>query len=206
MNLALTELVVADSSQSWRMAGFSADPDPTIGSVRLRLVGADASRGITGWSFDGLPPGTADMDGVPVVSGAAALVDGGQHPNGVTGIDHVVLMTPNLGRTQEALSNVGLQPRRVRDGEMFGKAIQQVFYRIGEVILEVVGEPGSAGDGVASLWGITFTVDDIDATAEFLGDGLGRVKDAVQHGRRIATLRGKAYDISVPVAFISSKP
>ena len=60
-------------------------------------------------------------------------------------------------------------------------------------------------DGPARFWGITFTTADIDAAAELLGDKLGRVKDAVQPGRRIATVRKEA-GLGLPVALISSKP
>jgi hypothetical protein len=70
------------------------------------------------------------------------------------------------------------------------------------VILELVG-PQEAGPGPASLWGLTFAVDDLEATAEFLGDRVGRVKDAVQPGRRITTLRGKEIGISPAIAFMS---
>ena len=56
----------------------------------------------------------------------------------------------------------------------------------------------------ARFWGITFTTADIDAAAELLGDKLGRVKDAVQPGRRIATVRTEA-GLGLPVALISPK-
>jgi catechol 2,3-dioxygenase-like lactoylglutathione lyase family enzyme len=125
------------------------------------------------------------------------------HRNGVTRIDHVVLMTPDVPRTVAALASLGLEPRRERDAG----ALQQVFFRLGAEILEVVG-PKEAGPGSASLWGLTFVVDDIDATAAFLGDRVGRVKDAVQPSRRITTLRGcqagAAGDIGVAMAFMSS--
>ena len=55
----------------------------------------------------------------------------------------------------------------------------------------------------AHFYGLAFTVTDLEAAAALLGDGLGRVKDAVQPGRRIATLRHARYDISVPVALMT---
>jgi hypothetical protein len=45
-------------------------------------------------------------------------------------------------------------------------------------------------------------VPDLDATAAALGERLGAVKDAVQPGRRIATLRRQA-GAGVPLAFMS---
>ena len=65
---------------------------------------------------------------------------------------------------------------------------RQAFFRVGRPILEVV-EAADMEPRAARFWGITFTTADIDAAAELLGDKLGRVKDAVQPGRRIATVR-----------------
>ena len=43
-------------------------------------------------------------------------------------------------------------------------------------------------------------------TAGSLGDRLGRIKDATQPGRRIATLRHDACGLTVPIAFMSPDP
>jgi hypothetical protein len=45
-------------------------------------------------------------------------------------------------------------------------------------------------------------VPDLEALAERLGDDLGASRDAVQPGRRIATVRESA-ELGVPVAFMS---
>ncbi|HEX6387954.1 MAG TPA: hypothetical protein VFZ89_00850, partial [Solirubrobacteraceae bacterium] len=78
---------------------------------------------------------------------------------------------------------------------------RQGFFRHGECIVEVVG-PHDADGGRAALWGLTITVADLDATAALLGAKLGAVKDAVQPGRRIATVRSDA-GAGVPLAFMS---
>jgi hypothetical protein len=49
-------------------------------------------------------------------------------------------------------------------------------------------------------------VADIDAAAALLGEHTGRVKDAVQRGRRITTLRHRDLGISVSTALMSPKP
>ena len=126
------------------------------------------------------------------------------HPNGVIAIDHVVLLSPDLGRTVESLAAVGVQPRRERDGELGGRKIRQIFFRLGEVIIEVVGSPETASEGPSTLWGITFVVADIGATASFLGDRTLPVKEAVQPGRRITTLRHDEFGMSVRSAMISA--
>jgi hypothetical protein len=54
----------------------------------------------------------------------------------------------------------------------------------------------------ARFWGLAFTVADLDAIAERLGNRLSGPRDAVQPGRRIATLRGEA-GIGPAVAFMT---
>ena len=96
--------------------------------------------------------------------------------------------------------------RLLGEGELGGASIRQVFYRLGDVILEVVGSPDTAGDGPASLWGITFVVDDIDAASAFFGGNTSPVKEAVQPGRRITTLRHRQLGMSVRTALITPHP
>ncbi len=72
------------------------------------------------------------------------------------------------------------------------------------MILEVVEAPQAKERG-ARFWGLTLCVSDIDAWAELLGERLGEVRDAVQPGRRIATVRREA-GLGLPVALISEEP
>ncbi|MGY4711082.1 VOC family protein [Mycolicibacterium sp. CBM1] len=206
MTVSVDELLVADPADAWRQAGFDVDADSVcrVGGVRLRLVGRDRGAGIIGWFLSGIER-TGDLDGIPTTTSNTAPADPGTHPNGVTGIDHVVLLSPDLSRTVESLATIGVLPRRERDTEMGGRPMRQIFFRLGEVIVEVVGSPDTAGDGPSSLWGITYVVDDIDATAEFFGDRTLPVKDAVQPGRRITTLRHSDLGISVRSAMISAR-
>ncbi|MGV0779216.1 glyoxalase [Mycolicibacterium sp. XJ775] len=212
MTVTVDELEVADSPDAWTQAGFRVDPGGDagpvcrVGGVRIRLVGRDRGAGIVGWSLRGLPAdGTfEDLDGIPTARSMTATADSATHANGVAAIDHIVLLSPDLGRTVASMAAIGEQPRRERDTELGGRPMRQVFFRLGEVILEVVGSPETASDGPSTLWGITYTVADIDATAAFFGDRIGPVKDAVQPGRRIATLRHRDLDISVHTAVIST--
>jgi len=98
-----------------------------------------------------------------------------------------------------------VDPRRERDGELGGRQIRQIFFRFGEVIVEVVGSPDTASEGPSTLWGITYVVVDIDTTASFFGDRTTPVKDAVQPGRRITTLRHHDLGMSVRTAMISAR-
>ena len=210
--VTVDELDLADPTDAWTRAGFSVDSGGDtaavcrIGGIGIRLVGRDGGTGIVGWSLGGLPPDWAldDLDGVPTKRSTAVAAAPGTHPNGVTSIDHVVLLSPDLSRTVEALAAIGVDPRRERDGELGGQPIRQIFFRLGEVIVEVVGSPGTANEGPSTLWGITYVVDDIDTTAAFFGDKTTPVKDAVQPGRRITTLHHQKLGMSVRMAMISA--
>ncbi|MHC9294944.1 VOC family protein [Mycobacterium sp. LTG2003] len=210
MTVTIAEIAVADPPNAWIHAGFTVDADPVcrVGGVRIRLAGHERGSGIIGWSLGGLPGsgGVVDLDGIPTTHWAADPARPATHANGVTAIDHVVLMSPDLDRTVASLAAVGVEPRRERDAELGGRRIRQVFFRLGEVILEVVGSPDTASEGPSTLWGITYVVADIDATASFFGERTGPVKDAVQPGRRITTLRHRDLGMSVRTAMISAIP
>jgi hypothetical protein len=200
---------VADPAAAWKGAGFDVDPDGVcrVGGVRIRLVGRHRGTGIVGWSLGGLPPDLprTGLDGIPTSRSAADPATPAVHANGTVSIDHVVLLSPDLERTVAALAGVGILPRRERDGALGGRPIRQIFFRLGAVIVEVVGSPETVGEGPATLWGITYAVADIDATAAFFGDRTAPVKDAVQPGRRITTLRHQDVGMSVRTAFISAR-
>ena len=212
VSITVEELQVADTAEAWERAGFAVAGDVCrVGGLRIRLLGPEAGRGIVGWTLAGLPSGVRirEVDGIATVV-APRETDPpapATHPNGVTRLDHVVLMTPDLPRTVSALGGIGLEPRRERDGELGGVAMRQVFYRLEDVILEVVGPPepvdGPDADRPARLWGLTHVVDDLDVAVGLLGDLAGTPKDAVQPGRRITTLRTRELGMSVRTALIT---
>jgi hypothetical protein len=192
----------------WLEAGFEVEDGAIqVGDVRLRLAGGEG--GIGGWTLagaesaelDGLPTDLARRpSGAPIAHRAASAPH--EHRNGVVRIDHLVVFTPGLGRTVAALEAAGLSLRRIREPDEPGPPVRQAFFRLGEVILEVVEQPRGA-DGPARFWGMTFCVADLDACADLLGDRLGEPHDAVQPGRRIATVRREA-GLGLPVALISA--
>ena len=179
----LSAIQVAADPSAWGAAGFSVTSESLqVGNVTIEFVEGDD--GIVDWTLS---------DSAPEATPAP-------HANGVTDIDHVVMLTPHLQRTIDELEGQGIELRRIREGETGMGTYRQAFFRVGRPILEVV-----EADEPARFWGLTFTTADIDATAALLGDKLGRVKDAVQPGRRIATVRRDA-GLGVPVALISPKP
>ena len=210
MGVTIDEILVGDPPEAWTTAGYTVDHDGTcrIGSVRVRLVGRDGGKRILGWSLRDAPPARlADgrLDGLPTTSSTAAPATPAEHPNGALYIDHVVLLSPNLPRTTEALASVGLPALRERETDTYGAPMRQIFFRMGEVILELIGgtEPG---EGDSGFFGLAMTVRDLDAAGQLLGEHLGQAKDAVQEGRRIATLRHRDLGISVATAFMTPEP
>jgi hypothetical protein len=125
-------------------------------------------------------------------------------------VDHVVAMSPALDRTVAGLRDAGLDLRRLREGETPGGSTRQAFFRMGEVILEVVEAPEGTAlrsdpGGPARLWGLAFAVADLGATATALGPLLGAPRPAVQPGRSIATLRREA-GLGPAIAFMTPGP
>ncbi len=217
MGPELIELTIGDSPSAWERAGFTvADERVTIGSVsiRLREPGESGARGVIGWTFAGLEQESGDtIDGMPTTSVIATTSaepstsshpNGvGVHPNGVRAIDHVVMMTDDLERTSAALEASGFEARRRRPIPKSEPPRSQVFWWAGDVIIELVGPDTATGDRPASVWGLALTTDDIDATAAQLGELMSEPRTAVQKGRRIASLRGKTLDLSVPIAIMT---
>jgi catechol 2,3-dioxygenase-like lactoylglutathione lyase family enzyme len=213
--VTLDELAVADAPEAWRACGFHVvGEECLVGGVRIRLEAREGERGIVGWTLRGVD--STDLDGLPTSrsenrtqlsphTGDKCVRSA--HPNGITGLDHVVAISPDLDRTVAALEAAGLDLRRIREEPTPAGAPRQAFFRLGSPILELVQEPaeataGAGGDRPAFFWGLAFLAPDLDRTVALLGDRAGEVRDAVQAGRRIATLRRSA-GLSVPVALMT---
>ena len=193
----IDRLTIGAAPDAWREAGFTVGESAMkVGAVRIDF---SPGEGLLGWRLD---PESPDVDGLQVASAVSGDEQAGEHPNGATHIDHVVVLTPELGRTTAALAGIGVERRRVREVETDDGLLRQGFFRFGEVILEVV-EHARIDPGPAHFWGITFAVADLDSCATLLGVSLGSIRDAVQPGRRIATVRGSA-GLGLPVALISA--
>jgi hypothetical protein len=195
----LVELAVGSSLPAWEQLGFAAvDGAIPVGRALIRPTGDGG--GIHGWTLAGVQD--VALDGLAT----RVLEDGDDrsprpvdHPNGATRIDHVVVRTPSLDRTVAALDDAGLELRRTRDA---GGGIRQGFVWVGDVILELVEAPDADPSGPASFWGLVVVVEDIDHAARVAGDALGDVRDAVQPGRRIATVRKEA-GLGLPLALMT---
>lgn len=202
----LDELHIAAAPDTWEAAGFDVrDGVVEVGSVRLRLDGNGDRRGITSWSVR--DAGSLELDGLETTASDTVPAAGGVHPNGAVAIDHVVVISPDLDRTSQVLRDAGFDLRRVREGDTPGGSRRQAFFRMSEVILEVVQAPegtklAADPDGPARLWGIAFLVEDLGTPAAVLGDTLSEPRDAVQPGRRIASVASAA-GLGPAIAFMT---
>jgi len=196
MRADLTALRLADPPELWTELGFSVgDSEIALGGVRVQL-GASGS-GMVGWTLTGIDP-IADVDGLSTEVAPPDPPAHVTHDNGAVGIDHVVVTTTSFDRTAAALERCGMPLTRTVTGP---KGNRMGFRRLGSTILELVAVPG-ADSGPARFWGLVVVVDDLDALAVLLGDRLGTIRDALQPGRGIATLRDAA-GLGQAVAFMS---
>ena len=199
---ALIGLELGDRHAAWAQLGFTVDADHAvrIGTVTLSFSGEGG--GIRGWSLacDGGAP--EDVDGIATGSGAVATAPSRPHPNAATRLDHVVVATPDMGRTLSALTERGLQVSRIRETGLDGSRARQAFLWAGDVLLEVAGPQEPEGAGPASLWGLVIVTTAIDTLADVTGSRVGAIRDAVQAGRRIATVHAQAH-LGVPLAFMT---
>jgi len=232
----IDDMQLADEPAAWRALGFAVEGRHCqIGAVRLGFVGSGSGAGGTGGGGGGLGAGGAilgwslrgvagtELDGLPTTiserPAPAPSADGEPapaHPNGVSGIDHVVAFSPSLDRTVAALRSAGLELRRIREQPTPAGAPRQAFFRLGAVILEVVQAPAQAlasspeweraggADAPARFWGLALVVADADRAAAAFAPHLSEFRPAVQAGRRIATVRRSA-GLALPLALMSAE-
>lgn len=195
----LSSLRIAADPARWRDIGLPLDADGVacVGGVAVAVAPPDEPEGeaVLSWAWDGLGP-DADLDGIPTDRPAAGS---GPRSDAIVAVDHVVVTTGDLERTVGAFDAARLDRRRIRDAG----AIRQAFYLAGPALVEVVAPADPTGEP-ARLWGITFVAADLDIAAERLGPLLGEVRDAVQPGRRIATVRREA-GLGLPVALMTPR-
>ncbi len=198
----VAEFEIDAETQAWSDVGFAVDDDGflQLGGIRIRLSGSGGASGITGWVLADAPdPAVISIDGLRTSHGPRSTFDAQDHPNGALGIDHVVVYTPDLERTCASIeSATGAELKRIREAG----SIRQGFHRMGELIVEVVTFSGVEGSH-ARFWGLAINVRDLDRMWADLGDGvMSEPKQAVQRGRRIASIRESA-GLGLPVALMT---
>ena len=198
--------------EPWERLGLLVhDGVAQVGGVRLRFV--PGTGGLVAWGLADVPGGDArSADGFVTAGDVATSIDGlrtyvaqpseapaPEHPLGIAGFDHVVVMTSSLERTCGAVEAVtGAPLKRIREAG----AVRQGFHRLGEIIVEVVESPQVSGNA-AAFWGFVWNLRDLHDDCDRLGpDVVSSPKAAVQPGRFIATVR-PAVGARLPLAFMS---
>lgn len=144
----LTHIVLGDSPDAWRTAGFDVDHSGRLRLGRTELQCLDSgTAGFIGWALDGIDD---SLDGLSTTDGNDGL--GGPevpsaHPNGICSIDHVVIASADCARTIDAFTAAGLAVRGGRSTRSYGSQMRQTFFWAGDVILELIGPEPEAGPG-----------------------------------------------------------
>lgn len=207
MTATVEWLEIGGDADAWRSLGLvvAADGLVPLHGTSLRIVDPSRGEGLVGWALSGVDvsrDGTDVDGGLPTSVVEATDPVFAAHELGASGLDHVVVMTRDLERTTDAIAAAtGCDLKRVREvGTM-----RQGFHRIGRggLIVEVVERP-EIEEGRARFWGLVLNVDDLDAACERIGsDRISAPKDAVQPGRRIATVSSDA-GLGLPVALMTT--
>jgi hypothetical protein len=194
----LAGLSISDSPERWARLGCLVDDgDTVVGGVTLRLGIAPSGHGITGWSLRG---GAGAVGGLVTAWTDAPVPASPQHPNGAVAVDHIVIACPAFDDFAAELDARGMGLRRI--AERGGR--RQGFRRLGGPIMEIVEAPEAPAP---AFWGVTFTVRDREALVTLAARNrfVGEPRDAVQPGRRIATVSREA-GLSTRVAFMDPDP
>ncbi|UQD77226.1 VOC family protein [Bradyrhizobium japonicum] len=126
----------------------------------------------------------------------------------IDGLDHVVVTTEDSDRAAALYgARLGLDLALDRSHQDWG---QLMFFRCGDLIVEVVRRPVAGGDSLHDrLWGLSWRVADIDATrARLLTAGLDvtEVRNGRKPGTRIMTVRNGTCGIQTVLLERSPKP
>ncbi len=204
---ALQRLVVGDDPNAWRAAGFTVHGNELrFGKVTIELAGASGKRGALGWRLDAV---TSDIESIPTVAErtnpgpALAPATATEHVNSVFAIDHVVVETGDVVRTVAAFAQVGMVERRTGQIQTPIGERRQSFLWAGRVIIEVVGPIEPDQTAPMGIWGLALVTSNLETTTHVLAENLTEPRDAVQPGRKIATVNTKALDISIPMVILS---
>ena len=112
-------------------------------------------------------------------------------PTPVLGLDHVVVSTEDPDRAAALYgARLGLDMALDRTHQDWG---QLMFFRCGDLIVEVVRRPGATGDRLHDkLWGLSWRVADIEAVRTRLVDAgidVSEVRTARKPGTRVMSVR-----------------
>ncbi len=122
---------------------------------------------------------------------------------GVTGLDHVVIRTPDPERATAFYgARLGLDMRLDSTNPDWGARL--MFFRCGDLIVEIAHDlKAGLSDGPDALWGLSWRVDDADAARARLANAgldVSDVRVGRKPGTRVFTVRDKT--CSVPTLLV----
>ncbi len=128
-------------------------------------------------------------------------------PGAVSGLDHVVIRTPDPERATALYgARLALDMRLDRSNEAWGARL--LFFRCGDLIVEVAHDLNAGvGAGPDRLWGLSWRVPDAQAThARLAAAGLdvSEVRAGRKPGTRVLTLRDGS--CGVPTLLLEKSP
>ena len=207
----LLQISLNENPEAWKSLGFSINQLDSgvsffkIGKVRFlfnpdeefhgfgEILAVNIERSIESIPFGKLSNETIkEIDAIPPET----------HPNGVCRIDHLVITTSNADRTTSALENAGVTAKGTRTFGEKNNRLRQTFFWLGEVILELVGPDQANGDAPATLWGLALVSEDIERTLAVIKN-CTPIKEAVQAGRKITTVKNRDVGVGVPIAIMT---
>ncbi|MBL8673836.1 MAG: VOC family protein [Rhodospirillales bacterium] len=159
--------------------------DTTAGPPALSFAGVEPA------ATHGVPMILVQRGDEPILSPLAAGVD---EAAAMSGLDHVVIRTPNPDRAVALLGGrLGLDLRLDRANPQWGA--RQLFFRCGQSVVEVVHRlDRGVGDSPDSLWGLAWRVPDADAAHARLvaaGIDVDEPRAGRRPGTRVFTIRDR---------------
>lgn len=125
-----------------------------------------------------------------------------RRPGDVTGLDHIVIRTPDTERAAALYgARLGLDMRL--DRQVMGR--QLMFFRCGDAIVEIIHDDSLVGRD--KLWGLSWRVANADVTRERLakaGLAVSEVRTGMKPGTRVFTVRDKT--CGVPTLMVEPSP
>ena len=199
----------AEACAQWLRAAGLAVSDPSEGEgrdiesgARRRwrnvLLAPESTRGLWLFAIEQLDAADALTPREPATAPAAA----------VSALDHVVVASADL-EASRSLYGAGLGLRLALDRSFEARRLRILFFRLGGVTVEVVGqlgEPGAAPEPATRdrFGGLAWRVPDAEAARERLaaaGFDVSEVRPGAKSGTRVCTVRRETW--GVPTLLIS---
>ncbi|MBC95743.1 hypothetical protein CL649_02630 [bacterium] len=203
----LIEINLTDDALSWERIGFEIVTENSIqtiivGNTKLCFEEIDEVKGITSVHVEGIKKNVDSLNFNPTALSSKNF-EASFHHNRIERIDHLVVTTPNPDRTTKALVKAGVTLSGIRTFGSSPNQTRQSFFWLGDVILELVGPHQAPKAGKPLFWGLALVSSDINETVRHLGDLCTPLKDAIQPGRKITTVKTRDLSIGVAIAIMS---